>query len=120
MQVCIKSLLSFQSRQSVYSKLSVANFQTYSPVYAKKKEEKTKKSPKGGDKSKDRHFKIPTDEPNDSAMSIKVLNVAEKNDAAKNIAQLLSNGTARRVSKHQHHKFGLLRGSPHEHNIQYF
>ena len=30
-------------------------------------------------------------------MPIKVLNVAEKNDAAKNIAQLLSRGTARRV-----------------------
>ena len=32
-------------------------------------------------------------------MVIKVLNVAEKNDAAKNIAQLLSNGTARRVKQ---------------------
>ena len=33
-----------------------------------------------------------------STMPIKVLNVAEKNDAAKNIAHLLSNGAERRVS----------------------
>jgi hypothetical protein len=32
-----------------------------------------------------------------TTMPIKVLNVAEKNDAAKNIAQLLSRGSARRV-----------------------
>jgi len=32
-----------------------------------------------------------------TAMPIKVLNVAEKNDAAKNIAQLLSRGSSRRV-----------------------
>ena len=91
MLVCMKSILknitSFHKRQPVYSKLSAAHFQTYSPVYGKKKEEKTKK----GDTSKPE-----TDRQN--VMSIKVLNVAEKNDAAKNIAQLLSNGGARRVS----------------------
>ena len=91
MLVCMKSILknitSFQNRQSVYSKLSAAHFQTFSPVYGKKKEDKTKK---GGTS------KPETDR--QDIMSIKVLNVAEKNDAAKNIAQLLSNGGARRVS----------------------
>ena len=89
MKSLLKNITSFQKRQSVYSKLSAAaHFQTYSPVYGKKKkEEKTKK----GDTSE------PETDRQDG-MSIKVLNVAEKNDAAKNIAQLLSNGGARRVS----------------------
>ena len=34
----------------------------------------------------------------DMSRNIKILNVAEKNDAAKNIAALLSQGTAQRVS----------------------
>jgi hypothetical protein len=98
----LKTLASFQTSQFVcYPILGSFHFHTYTPLYGKKKDEK--KSPKTLKKSKARQVVKPeTVEPetvvqNDSEMSIKVLNVAEKNDAAKNIAQLLSNGNARRV-----------------------
>lgn len=44
----------------------------------------------------------------DSAYTMKYLNVAEKNDAAKNIALHLSRGTSRRVNKLVQLLFNLI------------
>lgn len=41
-------------------------------------------------------------------ISMKFLNVAEKNDAAKTIAGHLSNGTAQRVSERVFRRFGII------------
>ncbi len=58
---------------------------------------KRKKSPDKDSPTEDNN-NVNTEKDLDPTMVIRVLNVAEKNDAAKTISALLSNGNARRVN----------------------
>ena len=83
MKTCIGSVFKntaslFRGRQFSFAKVVSAAFQTdLNPSFAKKKPIVVAKS----------------------EMVIKVLNVAEKNDAGKTIASLLSNNSSRRVTR---------------------
>ena len=100
MQTCIRSILNkISGFHHVSDRLGLVLASTFHTsgraLKGKKSPDKEKRSP-----AKDTNNNVGNDtgEDVDKTMVIKVLNVAEKNDAAKNISALLSNGNARRVN----------------------
>ncbi len=95
MQTCIRSILNkISGFHQVSDRLGLLTsaFHTSGPASKGKKKAEGKKSPAEDTNNND------TGKDVDPTMVIKVLNVAEKNDAAKNIAALLSNGNSLRVN----------------------